>query len=413
VTLNPKLRIAGIFLIGVLLGTAATLVFMRPTPVVQVLTPAPAPPPQVAYEPRTFTELAGWDDDRLADILPALTKSCARIKDEDEPQSIGKIAISAADRKAACQKVLDPALSKKELRAAFEAAYQPYAVIASGKAEGTFTGYYEATLNGSLQREGPYQFPLYGVPKKLISVALKDFVSPSALEGGDLPRTLVGRVDGQQLKPFYTREEIDLENAIAEDSTVVAWIDDAVDVHVLHIQGSGQVTLPDGSMMRVGFAGHNGHSFRGLGRILIDEGVLPQGTASMIAVRDWLKQSPKRAQELMVQNARYIFFRKIEGDGPIGASGLALTPGRSLAVDPRYVPLGSLLWLQTTDPDRNALRRLMVAQDTGAAITGVVRGDYFWGAGEPAFAKAARMRSPGRYDILVPKPASSNPPSAP
>jgi membrane-bound lytic murein transglycosylase A len=125
----------------------------------------------------------------------------------------------------------------------------------------------------------------------------------------------------------------------------------------------------------------------------------------MIAVRDWLKQNPKRAQELMVQNARYIFFRTIVGDGPIGAAGVALTPGRSLAVDPRYIPLGSLLWLDTTDPDRSPLRRLVVAQDTGAAITGMVRGDYFWGAGEPAFAKAARMRSQGRYDILVPKPA--------
>lgn len=408
-TLNPKFRTAVVFLAGVLLGTAATLVLMRPTPVVQVLTPAPMPPPQVAYEPRSFNDLAGWDDDRLADILPALTKSCARISEGDDIQNIGKISVTAADRKAACQKVLDPSLNKKDLRAAFEAAYQPYAVIAGGKPEGTFTGYYEATLNGSLHREGPYQFPLYGVPKKLINVNLKDFVSTSALDGSDIPRTIVGRLDGQKLKPFYTREEIDLENAIAEDATVVAWIDDAVDVHVLHIQGSGQVKLPDGTMMRVGFAGHNGHSFRGLGRILIDEGALPQGTASMIAVRDWLKQNPKRAQELMVQNARYIFFRKIEGDGPIGASGLALTPGRSLAVDPRYIPLGSLLWLQTTDPDRNALRRLLVAQDTGAAITGAVRGDYFWGAGEPAFAKAARMRSPGRYDILVPKPAPPQP----
>jgi membrane-bound lytic murein transglycosylase A len=407
--IKPGLRLLVFFGVGALLGSAATMVLMRPSQVVQDITPPPPAAPKIYYELRTFDDLKGWGGDRVADVIPAFAKSCARIKDDDEPITLGLVVVTAADRKKACAAVLDAGPSSKDIQAAVEINYQPLSVIGEGKAEGMFTGYYEAALRGSLQREGAYQHPLYGVPKSLINVSLKDFVSPAALEGSDVPKTLVGRIDGRQLKPFFTREDIDLGNAIAEDGDVIAWIDDPVDVHVLHIQGSGQVTLPDGQVMRVGFAGHNGHTFRGLGRILIDEGALPQGTASMIAVRSWLKENPKRAQELMIQNARYIFFRRIDGEGPIGASGVALTPGRSLAVDPRYVPLGSLLWLDSIDPDRTAIRRLVVAQDTGAAILGGVRGDYYWGSGEAAFTKAARMRSPGRYDILVPRASVSRP----
>jgi membrane-bound lytic murein transglycosylase A len=251
VTLNSTLRTLFVFLAGGLIGSAATLVLTKPKPVIQVLSPPPAVP-QIRYEPRTFADLPGWKDDRYNDVLPALAKTCARINDDDAPQRLGELTITSADRKAACAAVLAAGLAKAELRAAIEAAFQPVAVIANGQNQGTFTGYYEAALNGSLRREGPYQYPLYGVPKNLINVALNDFISPAALEGSDIPRTVVGRLMGQQLKPFYTREEIDLSNAVAEDSAVVAWIDDPVDVHVLHIQGSGQVTLPDGAMMRVG-----------------------------------------------------------------------------------------------------------------------------------------------------------------
>ncbi len=398
------LRTLGLLIAGGLIGSVVTLVLIKPKQVVQVLTPPP-PPPAALYQPRSFDDLPGWGDDKLAEALPAISKSCAQVNDDTEPQKIGERLVLAADRQGACAAIIAAGPNTKALRIVIETAYQPYAVVGSEKAEGLFTGYYEAALRGSLNREGPYQYPLYGVPKNLINLNLKDFVAPSVLEGSDVPRTIMGRLVGQQLKPYYTREEIDLGNAIASESNVVAWIDDPVDVHVLHIQGSGQVTLPDGGVMRVGFAGHNGHAFRGLGRILIDEGALPQGTASMIAVRAWLKDNPKRAQELMIQNARYIFFRKIEGAGPIGASALALTPQRSMAVDPKFIPLGSLLWLNTTDPDRALLRRLVVAQDTGAAIQGAVRGDYFWGAGEAAFAKAARMRSTGGYFLLVPRAA--------
>jgi membrane-bound lytic murein transglycosylase A len=371
-----------------------------------------APPttarPQVAYDLVSFSALPGWAEDNMQEAVPALQKSCAAIANTspDTTIDIGTLNIKAADFIAACKTISDAGSGTTSLRIAIESAFQPYAVSFSGNPIGTFTGYYEATLRGALYRDGLYQTPLYGVPQNLITASLKEFIPADKLEGTAVPPNIVGRVAEQKLKPYFTRSEIDADNALGDQANVVAWVDSAIDAHVLHIQGSGQIALPDGTTMRVGYAGNNGHAFKGLGRILIDEGVLAPNTASMIAVRDWLKQNPERAASLMNQNARYIFFRKIEGDGPIGAQGVALTPGRSLAVDTRYVALGLPLWLDTVDPDNGPLRRLVVAQDVGAAITGAVRGDFFWGAGEPAFAKAARMKSQGRYYVLVPKPAA-------
>ncbi|MEQ9447639.1 MAG: MltA domain-containing protein, partial [Rhodospirillaceae bacterium] len=283
---------------------------------------------------------------------------------------------------------------------------------------GTFTSYYEADLNGSLTRGGPYQTPIYGPPRTLVTVNLKDFIPASVTLPGDVPASIVGRVvegnSGGRFTPFYSRAEIDSAGAIAGDADVVVWADDPVDVHILHIQGSGRVALPDGQVIRVGFAGHNGHSFRGIGGILLEAGVLKPGQASMNAVRDWLRRNPEEAEAYMNRNARYIFFRRLDPreteDGPIGAFGVSLTPQRSLAVDPRYVPLGAPVWLDTRDPDGIPLQRLVSAQDVGSAIKGVVRGDFFWGHGEAAFAKAGRMKSDGEYYVFVPRlPGSPGP----
>ncbi|MBL8643122.1 MAG: murein transglycosylase A [Rhodospirillaceae bacterium] len=405
------LQLSAAALVGAALG--ATAMYWLRAPVTTEVTVQPVTPPTpirppVTYDAVAFASLPGWTEDSMADALPALRNSCEAVA-RDAPETMhtaGMLSFTSADLASACTAVMNAGTGATSVRLAVEQTFQPYAVSFSGNPVGTFTGYYEATLRGSLTREGAYQFPLYGLPQNLITVALKDFIPADRLDGTQVPPTVVGRVVDQKLKPYFTRAEIDAGNAIAEDGTVVAWVDSAVDAHVLHIQGSGQVMLPDGTVMRVGYAGNNGHSFKGLGRILINEKVLPEGGASMIAVRDWLKQNPDRAAELMNQNARYIFFRKIEGDGPIGAQGVALTPGRSLAVDPRYVALGLPLWLDTVDPDNAPLQKLVVAQDVGAAITGAVRGDYFWGAGEGAFAKAARMKSQGRYYVLLPRTAA-------
>ncbi|MDX2143696.1 MAG: murein transglycosylase A [Rhodospirillaceae bacterium] len=406
------LRYALTLLIGLGLGSALTYWLARP--VAPPPGPPPAPPPALTLTPRAFSDLPGWSEDALLEARPALEKSCARLAaaasantDSEKTDRIGSLEISKSDWRAACERVLAAPREPGAFRQALMDAFVPYGVGDGEKADGLFTGYYEATLRGSLTREGPYQVPLYGLPRDLINVVLRDFIPAATLERADVPATVVGRAVNGRLKPYFTRADIDGADAIAGQSEVIAWVDDAVDAHILHIQGSGQVTLPDGRMMRVGFAGHNGHAFRGLGRILIDEGAVDRDNASMIAIREWLKKNPARAAELMNRNARYIFFRAIEGDGPIGAQNVALTPGRSLAVDRRHIPLGTPLWLDSTGPDGEPLQRLMVAQDVGAAITGVVRGDFFWGSGEGAFAKAARMKSPGRYFALVPKTAQN------
>lgn len=391
--------------VGLCLGAVLTLAFVSAPPA-----PAPDPTPTISpvvetpsaitFTPVAFDALEGWSADPLDEILPALKRSCDRIaNDTDETMGDGPAARPMAAWRTACGRVLQASGDVGAFRAAIAAAFTPHRISTAAGDEGTFTGYYEATLNGSLSPTATFKYPLYAPPPDLISVTLKDFV-PTI--GAGTPATLVGRVDGRRLKPYFVRADIDAD-AFRDRAEVVAWIDDPVAVHILHIQGSGQVSLPNGEMIRVGFAAHNGHAFTGLGKILLDEKVLKPGEASMIGVRDWLRRNPDRAVTLMNRNARYIFFRRIEGDGPIGAEGVALTRLRSLAVDPRATPLGAPVWVETADPDNLPLNRLMMAQDVGAAITGAVRGDVFWGAGDAAFDKAARMKSKGRLTVLLPR----------
>jgi membrane-bound lytic murein transglycosylase A len=196
---------------------------------------------------------------------------------------------------------------------------------------------------------------------------------------------------------------------LANSGMELLWVDDLIDAFVLHVQGSGRVILADGSVVRVGFAGHNGLGYRSIGRALIERGVLQPGGASWNDIRNWIEQNPDQAADLLAVNERFIFFRELTGDGPIGAAGVALTPGRSLAVDKRFVPYGLPIWLDTNWPNDLArpLRRLMVAQDTGAAIRGPIRGDFFWGYGPDALAFAGKMKSRGRYFLLLPRTAAA------
>jgi membrane-bound lytic murein transglycosylase A len=189
----------------------------------------------------------------------------------------------------------------------------------------------------------------------------------------------------------------------------LVWVDDAVDAFFLHIQGSGRIILRDGSVLRIGFAGSNGHPYTAIGKLLVARGAIEREHVSMQSIRAWLGAHPAKARDIMAANARYIFFRVRPGAGPIGAHGAALTAGRSIAVDRRALPLGAPLWLDTSYPAADSqmpgrpLRRLMVAQDTGAAITGAVRGDVFWGHGETAARRAGHMQQRGRYFLLLPK----------
>jgi membrane-bound lytic murein transglycosylase A len=216
-------------------------------------------------------------------------------------------------------------------------------------------------------------------------------------------------VEGNRVVPYLARGDIDAETAPLK-GLELAWVDDPIDLFFLHIQGSGQVELETGERIRVGYAEQNGHPYRSLGRELIDRGEIAPERASMQGIKDWARRNPRKLQEFLNANPSYVFFRELAPDlpGPLGSLGVPLTPERSIAVDARVVTLGAPVYLATTWPNTSEpLNRLMVAQDTGGAIAGGVRADFFWGFGEAAGAQAGRMRQPGRMWVLLPKGAAS------
>ncbi len=348
----------------------------------------------------TFDALPGWAEDSIAEALPALRRSCTRLlgRPADRPVGPDTIGGTVADWRPACKALAGPqAADEAALRNLLTDQFRAFQVAGPESDQGKFTGYYEAELRGALFPGAAYQVPLFILPTDLVRVDLGRFRAD--LEG----KEIFGRVEDGRLVPYHNRAEID-DGVLSGRNLELLWVDDPVDAFFLHIQGSGQVSLPDGRRLRVGFAGSNGLPFVGIGRVLLDEGKVPPDQASMQGIRDWLRANPEEGRLMMQRNARYIFFRKIEGDGPVGAQGVALTAGRSLAVDPAFLPLGAPLWLDTTWPGgKRPLRRLVVAQDTGSAIKGPVRGDFFWGTGEAALEHAGRMNQPGRYYLLLPK----------
>lgn len=350
--------------------------------------------------PVGFEALPGWREDTIAEALPALRRSCGALLRQPDGRDLGAdgLAGSVADWRPACEGFLALAPDDEAgLRRQLEADFAAFRAENQNGRPGLFTGYYEPELKGARMPDATHAWPLYRLPDDLVTADLRRFGEESAAG------KLIGRVESGRLVPYYDRAEIDA-GVLAGRDLELAWVDDPVDAFFLHVQGSGRLRLPDGSVMRVGFAGSNGLPFYAIGRALIEEGYVSRAQSSMQAIRDWLRAHPEQGRALMQRNARFIFFREIEGEGPVGAQGVALTPGRSLAVDTAYLPLGVPLWLDSTWPaTERPLRRLMVAQDRGSAIKGPVRGDFFWGPGEAALEQAGRMKQSGTYYLLLPK----------
>jgi membrane-bound lytic murein transglycosylase A len=247
-----------------------------------------------------------------------------------------------------------------------------------------------------------------GVPPDLLTIDLAD-VAPELKH-----RRLRGRLVGQRVLPYYSRAEINaLDFADRYPDKVLLWVDDAVELFFLQIQGSDRVKLPDGSMARLGYADQNGHPYKSIGRLLVERGEMPLEQASMQGIQAWARANPERLAGLLNANPSYVFFRELPGgtdEGPLGALGVPLTPGRSIAVDPRHVPLGAPVFLSTTQPlSKLPLTRLMLAQDTGGAIHGVVRADFFWGFDADAGAQAGRMKQQGKMWVLLPEGDEARP----
>ncbi len=355
--------------------------------------PAPAPAPQPPPRPQTFqatdwSALPDWGSDNLAEALPALLLSCGSLKSQPEWQ--------AACAAAAQIPSADPAA----VRQFFESSFVPYSVHnADGSTDGLVTGYYEPLLRGSRTPGKAYRFPVYGVPDDLLVVDLTEAL-PN-LKG----MRLRGRLQGNKVVPYYTRAEIERGEAAVRGREIL-WVDDAVELFFLQVQGSGQVKLPSGEIVRIGFAEHNGHPYNSIGRVLVERGELPQDKASMQGIKQWGKQNPDLLPLLLQQNPAYVFFREMPSSspGPVGALGVALTPARSVAVDSSVVPLGAPVFISSTWPlSARPLNRLVLAQDTGSAIKGAVRADFFWGFGDEAGQIAGRMRQSGRMWVLYPR----------
>jgi membrane-bound lytic murein transglycosylase A len=358
----------------------------------QLPPPCPCPPPkprpaEARYDSVAFAALPGWGAAPLAASVRAFVAGCARAPLELVMQAPCEAAraLPAGDEAAA--------------RAFFESTFSAYAITApEGTAEGTVTGYYEPVLEGSRQRGARYTQPVHGLPEDLVVVDLA--AQYPELRG----MRLRGRLNGRRLQPYFSRGEIANGNG-AFAAPAIAWVADPVELFFLQIQGSGQIQLDTGERIRVGFAEQNGHPYRSLGRHLVERGELTLEQASMQGIKAWAAANPARYQEALNHNASYVFFRELPAaGGPIGALGVPLEAGYSIAVDPRYVPLGAPVFLATTYPlSTEPLERLVMAQDTGGAIRGAARADFFWGSGPEAGALAGRMRQSGRLWVLWPR----------
>jgi membrane-bound lytic murein transglycosylase A len=352
--------------------------------------PQPAPPPTPLFTPVTFDVLPGWQQDDLRQAWPAFQASC---------RALG----AKPDWKAPCAaaKLVDPA-DGTAIRQFFETYFVPNLVRAPDGADaGLITGYYEPMLRGARQRGGAYQTPLYKVPDDLITVDLAS-VYPS-LKG----MRLRGRLVGKTVVPYATRADIERARLPGKE---LVWVDDPVEAFFLEVQGSGRVQLDDGDTVRIAYADQNGHPYKAIGRWLIDQHELAPGEATAQGIKAWIAAHPERRQELLNVNPSYVFFREERlpdpNVGPKGALGVPLTPTRSVAVDPTFVPLGAPLFLSTTEPAGDVpLQRLVLAQDTGGAIKGAVRADFFFGFGGQAADNAGRMKQRGQIWVLLPRQA--------
>lgn len=348
--------------------------------------------------PLSFSQLQGWKQDHVTEAFETFLKSCAVIlkKPADAPF---KPRGTYGDWQPLCNEAMIISARSDAAQANwFETRFQPYAVDSSaGDKDGLFTGYYEPSLNGALQRDARYKTPLYAMPSDLVTADL-------GLWGEEWAgRKITGRIQDGALVRYPDRRNIEANGLNA--SEVIVWVDDPVDAFFLHIQGSGRVALKEGGEMRVGYAGQNGHEYFAIGRELIARGALTKENVSLQTIRAWMAQNPDQAQSLMAMNPSYIFFRKLDKDGAVGAEGTVLTAQRSLAVDRSLYSYGLPVWLETEAPVPGAapLRRLMIAQDTGGAIKGVIRGDVFWGFGPAAEHYAGHMKARGKFVVLLPK----------
>lgn len=346
--------------------------------------------------------MPGWNSDSVEAVWPAFRIGCRALVADSKTQSVWQTPCDASENVDAS--------GAAGVRTFFETHFIPYRVAATdGRDVGRVTGYYEPLLKGSRERTPQFAVPLYAPPDDLLTVELADLYPE--LKG----KRVRGRVEGKKVVPYWTRADIE-RGATELSAKALVFVADPVEAFYFEIQGSGRIELADGSVIRLGYSDQNGHPYHSIARVLIDRGDLPQERASLAGISAWAKAHPEETRALLDENPSYVFFREVPSptpgtldariDGPIGSLGVPLLAQRTIAVDPRAIPLGAPVFLATTMPlSKVPLERLVMAQDTGGAIRGVVRADYFWGFGPQAGREAGRMLQDGRMWLLWPKGA--------
>jgi membrane-bound lytic murein transglycosylase A len=309
----------------------------------------------VTYKVLSYDDLDGWAEDDHSAALSVFQDTCRDMRDSD------------------WQTLCAYATQKPDPRAFFELLFRPV-LIEDGNAA-LFTGYFEPELDGSRVQTARYRYPVYAMPP-----------------------------EAKRIRPWLTRRDILSTDVMNGRGLEIAWVDDSVELFFLQIQGSGRIRLPDGNFIRVGYSGANGHLYRSIGAELVRRNVYKPHQVSAQVIKNWVRRNPVEGRELLLHNNSYVFFRNVDQvpahKGPLGAMNRSITRMRSVAVDPKFVELGSPVWLEKDG--KKPLRRLMMAQDTGGAIKGAQRADVFFGTGDKAGGAAGRLRDPGRMMVLMP-----------
>jgi membrane-bound lytic murein transglycosylase A len=356
------------------------------------------------YVPLAWSEVAGWNNDDHLAAYKTFRASCKPIAAQHalppDPKAVG-ISLRDPCRIAKGLELSDEARAK----AFFEAHFLPLRISRLGEGEGFVTGYYEPVLEGSRTQTDVYDVPVYRRPSNL-------FVRGTKQSSNGLPNKgeVFRKIGRRKLVPYYDRAEIE-DGAIAGRGLEICWLKNQTDLLFAQIQGSARIRLEDGSTIRINYDAHNGYPYMPVGRILIDRGIIPKEQMSMQKIREWMEQNPDGAKELRRQNRSYVFFREVQlsdKDEAVGAQGVPLTPGRSIAVDKSLHVYGTPFFIEgelpiESEASKTPFRRLMIAQDTGSAIVGPARADLYFGAGAEAGKVSGRLRHNMRFVMLVPK----------
>lgn len=352
----------------------------------------------------SFSHLPNWQTSDETQAFNAFRQSCHEILNRDPQSPFSKLTQSGNNHQwqdicLAADDITNP--NQTNTKQFFEQWFIPYYVFNNFNSQGLFTGYYLPELQVSHTKDQNYTTPIYAVPHDLIKVNLGLF---NPLFNG---KYIVGQLKNNTLAPYPDRTAIN-NGSIPENTNVIAWANNPIDVFFAQIQGSAIIDFPDHQQLLIGYDADNGHQYTAIGKVLLENHYLSKQDVSLQSIRTWLLQHPNQINDILNQDKSYVFFRVIGSGGPTGKEGIPLTPRGSLAIDNNYIPLGVPIWLNTNIPQMNndqfsPFNQLLIAQDVGGAIKGIVRGDVYWGSGDEAAYIAGHMKSKGKYWMLLPK----------